>query len=159
MHDIYFSIELIINLIIKPEHFLKFDIHFKKNLETLFYLPQSIIADINPKTAIDRISNQIELIKSGTPPDDPAILNNTLKTIFLTAEIGDIIDVMNALLAPENESVRIALLIYARLNGINLQQQDIDKIRENLFNKNNPNLGGLFLYLLTPENIKRLAGG
>lgn len=135
------------------------DISFKAYFSALTHLPESIAVDLDPSIAFTNISNQIKLAKEGEPLENPAILNNTLKTIYSAPEVGNTINVISALLAPENESLRIALLVYARLNNINLEQQDIDTVRDTILNRNEPNLGSLLLYVLTPENTIRLTGG
>jgi len=159
IRDVFYSLNLIFGLIIKPNRFSNLDDSFTDYLETLIGLPHSIISDLNPKTAFDRISTQLENVKGGNPINDPEILNNTLGTIYSAPEIGSLIEVINILFAPENETFRIALLVYARLNGINLEQKDIDEVRETILNKNDPKLGSLFSYLVKPENLTRLAGG
>ena len=158
VEDLFYSLKVIYSLIIKPDRFSNLDDSFEAYLDSLIQLPGSLIADLNPRSAFDRISNQIGLVKAGDPPDDPEILDRTLQTIFSAPEIGNTIDVISALLAPENESLRIALLVYARLNGVNLEQQDIDKVRDTILVSDDPNLGSLLGYVLIPDNSKRLAG-
>ena len=129
--DIFYSSKVIFSLA-KPDRFFRLDDSFKNHLKTIIKLPNSIISDLNPNNAFDMISTQIAQLKAGETPNDPDILNNTLKTIYSTPEIGNIIDVISALLAPKNETLRITLTVYARLNGINLGQQDIDKARDTM---------------------------
>ncbi len=157
-HDTFYSFNEIFSLA-KPDRFFRLDDSFKGYVKTVVELPKSIISDLNPNDAFENISTQIAQLKAGKTPNDPDILNNTLKTIYSIPGFGDVVNVINALLAPENETLRIALSVYARLNGINLEQQDIDKVRDTILDGNNPELGSLFSYLLVPENAKRLAGG
>lgn len=98
----------------------------------------------------------IESIKSGKPPKAPEVLNNTLKTLFQIAIIGDAVNTANDLFNPENEGLRIALLVYARLHNINLEQADIDVMRNTILNTDNPQLGVFLLYVA--ENARRLMG-
>ena len=156
--DLFYSFNVIFSLTVKPKRFSILEDNFKAYVTALVRLPESVIADLDPGTAFANLTDQIEQLKAGENPDDPEILNNTLKTIYSTPEVANTIDIFSALLAPENESLRIALLVYARLNGINLQAEDIDKVRATILVKENPNLGSLFAYLLRPENATRLAG-
>ncbi len=157
--DLFYTLNVIFNLIIRADSFSNLDNSFKAYFSALTHLPESIVSDLDPVIAFNNISAQIKLAKEGEPLENPAILNNTLKTIYSAPEVGNTIDVISALLAPENESLRIALLVYARLNGVNLEQQDIDKVRSTILNRDEPNLGSLLLYVLTPDNTIRLGGG
>ena len=116
---------MVFGLVIKPDRFSNLDESFKSYLDAVIHLPESIIFDLEPTAVFDKISDQIEQLKAGNPPDAPEILNNTLKTIYSTPDVGNTIEVVNALLTPENEFFRLAILVYARLNGINLEQKDI----------------------------------
>jgi len=156
-HDIFYSFNVIFSLA-KSDNFFRLDENFKNYIKIIIELPKSILSDFNLDDAFEKISTQIAQIKAGETPDDPEILDDTLKTIYSIPDIGSIIDAISTLLVPENESLRIALSVYARLNGINLEQQDIDKIRDTILDRNNPDLGSFFSYLLVPENAKRLAG-
>ena len=156
--DIFYSFNVIFSLVIKPDRFTNLGGNFKAYIDAVIHLPGSIISDLNPISVFDRVSTQIELVKKREPLKDPVILDKTLKTVFLAPVVGDTIEVVNALLAPENESVRIALLIYARLNGINLEQEDIDEVRGTILDKDEPKLGALLVYILNPKNVIRLAG-
>ncbi|MCK5355842.1 MAG: hypothetical protein KAJ63_12030, partial [Methyloprofundus sp.] len=156
VQDIFYTLNIILELITKPDRFSNLDDSFKNHLEILINLPNSIISDLNPKTAFDRVSIQIEQAKSHQSINDPEILDNTLETLYSDPEVGEMIQVMNVLLAPENETFRIALLVYARLNGVNLEQKDIDQVRQTILNKDNPKLGSLLAYLIKPENLIRL---
>jgi hypothetical protein len=156
--DLFYTFNVLFSLIIRPDHFSNLDNSFKAYISALTELPKSIISDLDSNTAFKNISSQIKLAKEGKPLNNPEILNNTLQTIYSAPEVGNTIDVISALIAPENESLRIALLVYARLNGVSLEQQDIDKVRNSILNRDEPNFGSLILYILTPENSIRLAG-
>ena len=157
-NDIFYSFNVIFSLITNPERFTHLGDNFKSHIKAVFQLPKSLISDLNPQSVFERVSAQIERVKKREQLEDPVILNNTLKTVFLAPEVGNTVEVVSTLLAPENESLRIAVLVYARLNGINLEQKDIDEVRGTILNKDDPKLGALLMYLLTPENAKRLAG-
>jgi len=157
--DLFYTFNVLFSLILRPDHFTNLDDSFKAYIGALTDLPESFISELDPNKAFKKIPSQIKLVKEGQSLNNAEILNNTLKTIYSAPEVGNTIDIISALLAPENESLRIALLVYARLNGVNLVQEDIDKVRNTILNREEPNLGSLLLYVLTPENSIRLAGG
>lgn len=158
-NDIFYSFNVIFSLITKPDRFTNLGENLQAHIDAAIHLPGSVISDLNPKSVFDRVSTQIKRVKKREPLEDPVILDNTLKTVFLAPEVGNTVEVVDALLAPENETVRITLLVYARLNGINLEQKDIDEVRATVLNRDSPKLGALLRYILTLENAKRLAGG
>ena len=128
LHDIFYSYKTIFSFITEPNRISGIDDNLKSYIRALSDLPGSIGSDLNPNSAFDRISRQIELIQKGEKLEDPEILDKTLKTIFSTKEACERGPVTHNLLAPNNEFLRTALLVYARLNGINLEQTDIDEV-------------------------------
>ncbi len=159
LDDVFYSINTLFSGVIKAGQLSTLDERLKSVFNAAIHLPKAVLSDLSPKSAFDQLSRQIEQVKQGQSPDDPAILNETLKTIYSIAAVGNTIDLVNELLAPENETLRIALLVYARLNGVNLEQKDIDELRETVLQQENPKLGSLVDYLVMPENSLRLAGG
>jgi len=126
-------------------------------IPNLSKIPAAVVSDlINVWEFLRRLDQLIELIKSGKPAKNPEIINNTLKTVFHIAIIGDAIDTANSLFSEENQSLRIALLVYARLHKINLEEGDIDEVRKTILNKDNPELGDFLLYVA--KNAPRLMG-
>lgn len=128
--------------------------------DTLFdvlRIPAVVVSDLaNVGDFIQDLEGLIGSIKSGKQPENPAIFNNTLKTLFHIAIIGDAVNTANALFSKDNQSLRIALLIYARLHNINLEEADIDEVRNTLLNTDNPQLGAFLLY--AAKNAPRLMG-
>ncbi len=114
----------------------------------LLGFPKALISDISPLELIKRFSEQLNQIKHGKPPKAPEILNNTLKNVYSLVLIQDVIETVSQLLQPENQSLRIALLIYARLHHVNLEEKDIDQVNETVFNTENPQLGALLFYAI-----------
>ena len=81
-----------------------------------------------------------DLREDGTIHSQPKILTNTLRVIFRQAAPKKIGSTIHALLG--NESVRIAIIIYAQSKGVEISQQDLDQVREAI-NPDDPNLGAL----------------
>lgn len=125
-------------------------------VNSLTDFPKAVAADIGPEQLSSRFVNQLQRLKQGDPLDEPQILDHTLKQLYAISPIAPVIETSNALLAEDNQTLRIALLVYARLNGINLEERDIDKVRETVLNTEQPSLGGLLKYAL--ENAARLKG-
>jgi hypothetical protein len=144
--DVAFTVTTLFGFVADPARFSEPGARFRQFGEGLVKLSTGVRSDLDPRLAFGRISKQMESIKSGQKPDDPELLRDTLKSIYGLPEIGDAIGAANALLQPDNESLRLALLVYARLNGINLTEEDIDKVRETILDRNNPDLGRLFRY-------------
>lgn len=152
-NDLAYTVTTLFNLVPKPEN--------SKNplgtiVNSLTDFPKAVAADIDPEQLSSRFVNQLQRLKQGDPLDEPQILDHTLKQLYAISPIAPVIGTSNALLAEENQTLRIALLVYARLNGVNLEEQDIDKVRETILNTDQPRLGGLLKYAL--ENAARLKG-
>jgi len=154
--DVSYSIAVIIALLAKPERFSALEENLKGLIEGLVKLPSLVASDLDPRAIANRFFLQVQRVQSGQPIQNPEILNSTLAGIYALPEVGGVIDTANALLDEDNKSLRLALVVYARLNGINLEQQDIDKVRSTILNRENPDLGALLMYLADRENLSRL---
>jgi hypothetical protein len=71
----------------------------------------------------------------------PALLTHTLKLLYATASIAAISKMIRTLLAKDNETFRLAIVLYARSAGIPIEDADLDVLRESVFNTDDPNLG------------------
>ncbi|GJL49737.1 MAG: hypothetical protein NPIRA01_09640 [Nitrospirales bacterium] len=81
-----------------------------------------------------------DLLDNGKLDRQPVILNNTVKVIFQQAAPFQIAQTLQTLLG--NETVRLAIIIYARSEGIQLSQKELDAVQEAL-DPNDPDLGAL----------------
>ncbi len=154
--DVGYSISVLFSLVAQPDRFSNPGDNVKKFIGGLLNLPGAIVADLNPSTVTETVLLQFEQIRSGQTLEDPKVLDNTLAGIYSMPEIGNVINTANALLDQENESLRLALTIYARLNGINLTQKDINTIKTTLLNQKKPKLGSLLVYISKNETRSRL---
>lgn len=98
---------------------------------------------------------ELNKIHQGEETDSPELLNNTMFKIYSTPQIGNAIEAANLLFDKNNKSLRLALIIYAKLHNVNLEEADIDVVRELMLNRNKPDLGGLIFYV--NKNKERLA--
>ena len=81
-----------------------------------------------------------DILQDGRINTQPPILNNTIRVIYAQATIFQIAKTLNALLG--NDTLRLAIIIYARSQGVNISQKDLDLVREAL-DPNDPDLGSL----------------
>ena len=80
-------------------------------------------------------------LSDGKLDDPPVILGDTLGALYGFASLRSTAETIQELIKPENESVRLAIVIYARANGIPLEDGDLDVVSETLFNPDDPDLG------------------
>lgn len=111
-------------------------------------LPLATLADI--RTLLAEIKNVSE---GGTNPN-PQLLNETLRSIYETPQISNAVETANLLFDNNHPSLRLALIIYARLHNVNLEEADIDEVRRTILNRDAPDLGGLLVY--AKNNKERL---
>ena len=76
----------------------------------------------------------------GSLDHPPTVLRRTLSALYGFASLAAVLETLRTLLAPENRSLRLAVLVYARANGIPLEDSDLDRVRE-LFAPDSPGLG------------------
>jgi hypothetical protein len=80
-------------------------------------------------------------LRDGKLEQPPALLTDTLRTLYATASIAAISEMIRTLLAKDNETFRLAVVLYARSAGIPIEDADLDVLRESVFNTDDPNLG------------------
>lgn len=120
---------------------LPFDI--AQNIRTLPQVPKSLIAAITRDlgeipSAIDAIIQ--DLRRDGTITSQPTVMTHTMREIYRQATARQLATTIHTLL--ENESVRLALIIFARSKGVTISQEDLDQVRKAI-DPNTPNLGEL----------------
>ncbi len=94
-------------------------------------------------------------LADGSIDNPPLILRRTLRCLYGFATIASVFETLHTLLAPDNESVRLAVLLYARANGVPLEQADLDRVRA-LFAPDAPGLGPALVAGL--ERLRKHAG-
>lgn len=88
-------------------------------------------------SAIDCINK----LKTGEFCNEPKVLQHTLKILYETPTIDVAKETVNVLL--EKESIRIAIILYARSNGIDIDKEDINAIQD-ILTESDPELGKFF---------------
>ena len=100
---------------------------------------QAIRADLQdnaPRTLRDVIVD----LHDGKLNDRRRILTNTLRVLLAEATPGALVETIRALIGPENQTVRLAVIVYARTQGIDLDEEDLDALYRAL-DPDNPDLG------------------
>jgi len=82
-----------------------------------------------------------DLLDDGKLDHPPGVLRRTMACLLDFATLATTAHTIGDLIRPENRSVRLALVVYARANGIPLEDSDLDVLRDNVFNTDKPDLG------------------
>jgi hypothetical protein len=96
-------------------------------------------------------------LRGGHLDDPPTVLTHTLRVLYATASIAAISEMIRTLLAKDNETFRLAVILYARSAGIPIEDADLDVLRESAFNTDDPDLGPILLRAIQrlEENLGR----
>jgi hypothetical protein len=77
---------------------------------------------------------------TGRKAEPREVTSEVLATFYATQSVGTMRTLLGALLARDNRTVRLALILYARSNGWAVSDGDIDVVYANLIQRENPNL-------------------
>jgi hypothetical protein len=86
-----------------------------------------------------------DLLADGDLDQHPAVMVHTLEQLFHFATVESVADMLGQLIRPDNKSVRLAIVIYARANGVPLKESDLDVLRTTLLQAERPDLGPLLV--------------
>jgi hypothetical protein len=97
-------------------------------------------------------------LQDGEINSTPKVMTHTLRGLFRQSRsLKTLVETMRTLISPENETVRLAIIIYARSQGISIEDRDVDAVYQAL-DPTNPNLGPLLLdafdYLERQHGVK-----
>jgi hypothetical protein len=118
--------------------------------------PRSIFGDVF--ALFGAVPRVIADLRDGRIDEPPATMTRFLAVLYGLATVDRLRDLMQRLLDPRNRSVRLALLLYARSNGFDLQDKDLDVVHESLFNTQQPDLGPVLATALEVME-RRYTGG
>lgn len=90
-----------------------------------------------------------DLLSDGKLDHPPGVLTHTMRCLLGFATLGTTSRMVATLLAPENQSVRLAIVIFARTHGIPLEETDLDTLRDSVFASDAPDLGPVLVSALT----------
>ena len=71
----------------------------------------------------------------------PSPLSNTLRWLYGHAAVSAVAEAVRGILAPDNETARLAIIIYARAHGIPLTPEGLDALRDGPLDSRDPDLG------------------
>lgn len=114
-----------------------------QDVRSLPHLPRRLVLAI--KRDLGDAPSTIETVmtdlrESGTINSQPKILRNTIGVLYRQATAKQLAKTIHRLLG--NESVRLAIIVFARSKGVTISQEDLDQVREAI-NPDGPNLGEL----------------
>jgi hypothetical protein len=120
---------------------LPFDI--AHDIRTLPHVPAQLALAIardlgEVPSAIEVVIN--DLRRDGTIRSQPAVMTHTMRVIYRQATARQLATTIHTLLG--NESVRLAIIVYARSKGVTISQEDLDQVRKAI-DPSAPNLGEL----------------
>lgn len=141
--DVGYTLSTVINFAGNPSNF-----DLRPIEEFVQNLPQATLADIQT------LFTEFKYISEGRAISNPQLLNQTLHSIYQMPQIGNVVETANLLFDNNHPTLRLALIIYARLNKVNIEEADIDEVRKTLLNIDSPDLGGLLVY--AKDNKERL---
>jgi hypothetical protein len=81
----------------------------------------------------------------GTLDPPPAVLGHTLRALYGFATLRSALRTISELIHPSNETVRLAIVLYARANGIQIEPADLDALRASVLDPRDPNLGPMLV--------------
>jgi hypothetical protein len=81
-------------------------------------------------------------VSTRQPPPSPRLLTRTLSQFYEIAPAAQALTLVRHLLDRDNRSIRLALILYARANGVSISDDDIDAVWLAL-DPQDPNLGVL----------------
>ena len=106
-------------------------------------LPPDLIIDVLqlpalPQDVIDAVSDDLAAAAARQPREvlaelrdgriDRAVLPKTLGVLLNRAATRNVAETIRALIGPENRTIRLAILIYARTQGIDIDEDDLDAL-------------------------------
>jgi len=106
-------------------------------------LLQGIVTDVRdfPHAMVSLIEG---IFTDSANPNVP-LLRETIARLYEVATLREIASLLRALIAPENETARLALVLYARANGVPITQQHLDVLRDSILNVDNPNFAPILV--------------
>ncbi|MGQ0696421.1 MAG: hypothetical protein ACT4OL_12740 [Nitrospiraceae bacterium] len=114
-----------------------------QDFRSLPHLPRRLVLAIKrdlgdaPSTIESVIT---DLREHGMINSQPKILGNTIGVLYRQATAKQVAKTIHSLLG--NESVRLAIIVFARSKGLNISQEDLDQLRKAI-DPDGPNLGEL----------------
>lgn len=88
----------------------------------------------------DQLPDLARDLADGTIDHPPRILDRSLRELYGEASIEATVGAVRTLVRRDNRSIRLAILLYARLNGIPIEERHLDTLHDDVLNPDDPNL-------------------
>jgi hypothetical protein len=82
-----------------------------------------------------------DLLTGGDLGRPPAVLERTLEVLYEFGSLDATAEMLSTMIAPANESVRLAIVVYACANGVALGPQGLETLRQDVLSAEQPDLG------------------
>jgi hypothetical protein len=108
-------------------------------------LPAELVAAVRTDLHDDPsrpVRERLEDLRDGRLDARRRILTNTLRVLLGRAAPGALVGTLRTLIAPENRTFRLAIVVYARLHGVDIDVEDLDALYRAL-DPADPDLGRL----------------
>jgi hypothetical protein len=108
-------------------------------------LPGDLVSAVQAELSAFDAGSAIATLKSlrqGSISQPPRIFPHTLRLVLRHATLRSAIEAARSAIAPENETLRLALIVYARSQGFDLDEGDLNALRDALATTD-PDLGSL----------------
>jgi hypothetical protein len=116
-----------------------------RDVLTLPELPREIVEAIRADLKDDASRRPRDVVldlRDGKLDHRRRVLTNTLQVLLVDSTPGVLVETIRDLIGPENRTVRLAVIIYARTQGVDLDEKDLDALVQAL-DPANPDLGVL----------------
>jgi len=121
---------------------------FFADIHSAVHVSAKLFPGIRERVRVRVINPRRLTCAPSTLNDNPGIsldpFSEILSCVYQNPVAGEVAETASILL--QNDSVRLATIVYARANGINLNESDLDALRDNALNAENPDLDALAMH-------------
>ena len=110
-----------------------------RTVHRFFQLPRALARDLD-QGFFEALGTAGDLL-DGSLDRDPHLLRHTMRVLYDIASVETTFEMIRSLIDPDNETIRLAIVLYARANGIELEPGDLDLLRQTVLNPQDPDLG------------------
>jgi len=91
--------------------------------------------------AVGHAGDTVRDLLDGRLGHPPQAMTHTLRWLYSNAGAAAVAETLRRIIAPDNQTARLALLIYARANGIPLTPEALDALHDGPLDTRHPDLG------------------
>jgi hypothetical protein len=108
------------------------DLSPNKRLQVAFRIGTALPKDLGEASGFLTIEVLEDLFDNGQIDHPPGLLVHTFAVLYDLATVESTAEMVRSLIHPDNRTVRIAIIIYARANGVKVGDEDLDAVYEAL---------------------------